>query len=193
MIRVSMLLILLLLLSGCRVEWSLSGDSTGNTAAVPSNGEHRPTKTGNDPLSVFLNGDVDYEGTVITLIGYPELHQGTVLKVQLREYPEDASLRGISNGTVEPHEVPVFEQLVEVDGEGNFTLEIDREEDKIYSISVEFNPEKQSDAVKEVYGARGEKIVIASNIERYEHNGETMIGVKASSYIGYPPGWGYLE
>lgn len=192
MIRVCMLLILLLLLSGCRIEWSLSGGSGGKTA-VPSNAEPRPTHTGNDPLSVFLNGDVDYEGTQITLIGYPELHQGTVLKVQLREYPEDASLRGIANGTVEPHEMPVFEQLVEVDEEGNFTLDIEREEDKLYSISVEFNPEIQSDAVKEVYGSRGEKIVIASNIEHYEHNGQTMIGVKASSYIGFPPGWGYLE
>ena len=192
MFRVCMLLILLLLLSGCRVEWSLSRDSTGKTA-VSTNTEPRPTNTGNDPLSLFLNGDVDYEGTQITLMGYPELHQGTVLKVQLREYPEDASLRGIANGTVEPDKVPVFEQLVEVDEEGNFTLEIEREEDKLYSISVEFNPEIQSDAVKEVYGSRGEKIVIASNIERYEHNGETMIGVKASSYIGFPPGWGYLE
>ncbi|WP_044022425.1 hypothetical protein [Bacillus sp. SG-1] len=80
-----------------------------------------------------------------------------------------------------------------MDEQGNFTLEIEREEDKLYSISVEFNPEIQSDAVKEVYGARGEKIVIASNLERYEHNGETMIGVKASSYIGFPPGWGFLE
>ncbi|EDL65675.1 hypothetical protein [Bacillus sp. SG-1] len=86
MIRVCVLLILLLLLSGCRVEWSLSGDSAGKTA-VSTNAEPRPTNTGNDPVSVLLNGDVDYEGTHITLMGYPELHQGSVLKVQLRNIP----------------------------------------------------------------------------------------------------------
>jgi hypothetical protein len=193
MYKVSMMMVLLLLLSGCRIEMNLSEGSSPGTAAHSSPSSSASANVVEDePLSVYLNGDVEYDETQITLKLHTELQKGTLLYVILREYPKDASLKGIADGSVEPVEAPVYEGTVEAEKK-DITLPIKREEDKVYTLSVEFKPEIQPDELKEVYGARGENIVIASNIQQYEHEGKTMIGVKASSYIGYPPGWGYLE
>jgi hypothetical protein len=194
MYKICMMMVLLLLLSGCRIELSLDEGAAGTTAARTST---EARSEGNnvqqdEPLSVFLNGDVEYNETQITLKLYTELEEGTFLKVSLREYPKDASLRDIANDKVDPVEEPVFEETVEVQN-GDLDLPIEREAGKVYTLTVEFKPEIQPEELKEVYGSRGENIVIASNIYNYKHQGETMIGVKASSYIGLSSGWGMLE
>ncbi len=193
--KVWMMFFSLILLSGCRIELSLD-ESSSHGAAAPSNAAARSQVSNTmqkEPLSVFINGDIEYDETLITLNVDTELKKGTVLKVLLREYPEVESLRDIFDGKVEPNKTPIFEETKEVDQKGDFTLEIEREEDKLYSLSVEFKPDIQPDAIKEVYGSRGEEIVVARNIEHYEIGGETMIGVSSSSYVGIPPGWGMLE
>ncbi|WP_456272491.1 hypothetical protein [Bacillus sp. AK031] len=193
MYRASMLMVLLLLLSGCRIELNLDeGRSSGTVAQSTQSNAGGTNIQEDEPLSVYLNGDVEYNETEITLILHTELQKGTLLNVILREYSKDASLKGIADGSVDPVEAPVYEGTIEAETK-DITLPIKREEDKVYTLSVEFKPEIQPDSLKEVYGERGENIVIASNIHKYEHEGQTMIGVKASSYIGYPPGWGYLE
>ncbi|MGD6968329.1 hypothetical protein ACQCVP_18010 [Rossellomorea vietnamensis] len=194
MYRVCLMLVLLLLLSGCRIEMSLndSPPATGTTAqsSVPASGN---TSGQNESLSIFINGDIEYDESQLNLKAYTNLQEGALLKVILRAYPKEASLREIFNDEVQPAETPVVEKLIEVDSKGESTLTLERQADIVYFLVVRFNPELQPDEIKEVYGARGEKVVVASNVEHYEHEGETMIGVTTSATIGMRPSWAYLQ
>jgi hypothetical protein len=194
MYKACMMMVLLLLLSGCRIEMDLNGVSSPQPMAqsnAPSNSAKNTVKK-DEPLGVYLNGDVVYRENRITLKLDTALPKGTILKVILREYPKDASLRGIADGTVQPVENPVYDGTVEAQSK-IINLPVKRDVDQIYDLSVEFRPEIQSDELKKIYGERGENIVIARNLNRYEYEGKTMIGVEASSYIGFPPGSGWLE
>jgi hypothetical protein len=191
--KACMMMVLLLLLSGCRIEMDLNGVSSPRPIAQADGQPSTPNDTiKKEPVSVFLNGDVVYREKQITLKLETALPKGTILNIILREYPKDASLRGIADESVQPVETPVYEGTVEARSK-NIVLPVKRDEDQIYNLSVEFRPEIQSEELKEIYGERGEKIVIARNLNRYEYEGRTMIGAEASSYIGFPPGSGWLE
>ncbi|WP_421383186.1 hypothetical protein ACOJQI_02390 [Bacillus salacetis] len=194
MYKACMMMVLLLLLSGCRIEMDLNGVSSPQPIAglQEQSASAKNTFRRDEPLGVYLNGDVVYRENRITLKLETALPKGTILNIILREYPKDASLRGIADGSVQPVETPVYEGTVEAQSQ-NINLPVKRNPEQIYDLSVEFRPEIQTDELKEVYGERGEKIVIARNLNRYEYEGRTMIGVEASSYIGFPPGSGWLE
>ncbi|MGF2614492.1 hypothetical protein FZC84_14000 [Rossellomorea vietnamensis] len=195
MYRVFLMLALLLLLSGCRIELSLdeAPPDTGGAAqsSVPSSEANTVKK--NESLSVFINGEIDYDESQIRLMTETDLQEGAVLKVQLKQYPKDAALRDIFNGEVELVETPVLEETMEVDSNGGLDVTLERESDIVYFLTVQFNPELQPDDIKEVYGSRGENIVVSSNVEHYEHEGQTMIGASASANIGMRPSWSYLQ
>ncbi|WP_113927122.1 hypothetical protein [Bacillus sp. P14.5] len=195
MYRVFLLLALLLLLSGCRIELSLDEAPPGTGGAAQSSVPRSEANTvkKNESLSVFINGEIDYDESQIRLMTETDLQEGAVLKVQLKQYPKDAALRDIFNGEVELVETPVLEETMEVDSNGGLDVTLERESDIVYFLTVQFNPELQPDDIKEVYGSRGENIVVSSNVEHYEHEGQTMIGASASANIGMRPSWAYLQ
>ncbi|MGM0845076.1 MAG: hypothetical protein ACQEUT_08875 [Bacillota bacterium] len=194
MYKACMIMVLLLLLSGCRIEMSLNdAPAAGTTAGSNVSESNGNTIKQNESLSVFINGDIEYDESQINLKADTDLQEGAVLKIQLQEYPKDASLREIYNGKVEPVETPVLDEAMEVDPNGGLNVTLEREADVVYILTVQFNPEIQGDEIQEVYGSRGENIVVSGNIEHYDHEGETMIGVKTSAKIGTRPSWGYLQ
>ncbi len=190
------LILLVLLLSGCRVEWTLSSTSDNKTSPNDRTPQENYEKSfsDEDAVSVFINGDVEYNEEEIIINGFTDLEEGTILKVFVRKYPDGAALRDTIDGTVKPVEQPISEEQVTIDHEGNFNVTFQREDaERSYYVTAQFNPEIQPENIQEIYGSKGEKIVYAPKVYHYEIEGKTYIGVKVSAYIGLRPLWTYLR
>ncbi|OIU69613.1 hypothetical protein [Rossellomorea aquimaris] len=149
---------LLFILSGCRV---VLVDETLEQA------EAEPEPKGKEPIS--LQSKVQFSTNKLVFRGETDLPKGAVIEASLTEYPETVTLQQVMNAEAEPLAETKVSETGEIGEDGTFLIVMKRSDpQKRYQVSVQFRPELQPQAVKDLYGETGEYIGGGEGFFEYE-------------------------
>lgn len=146
---------ILLLLSGCRVVlFSSDGPITERVASK----------------QVHLDSKVFIKRNTLTIRNETTFPPGTIFSIALRPYPADSSRRKIQNYMIEADKNSVVSKEITVNKNGTVNPIVLKRPDpmKRYVLQIKFQPEKQAEEVKGIFGEKGEKLQKGSGVEEIQ-------------------------
>ncbi|KSU56813.1 hypothetical protein AS034_22000 [[Bacillus] enclensis] len=119
---------------------------------------------------IDISGNVKSVGNTVSVNGTTTLESDSEIKVQIRELGADTVIQ---------------EQTAKVDSEGNYSLNLSRDKrEENQKLVVLFQPDEQSEKIKEIYGEHGENIdETSAGIFQYSKGGKEYAGIQMFDFI----------